>query len=905
MEYKSDKMIWAKLPKLNEGKYFWGDIHPNICHSIEVGTMAIEILDKSPEKTKKYITEFLDIPFEKTKKYIGFLSSLHDIGKITPSFQMECKNAELTEYYKKKYGFCQNVEWQPHGPMGLSLLKKYLPNIPIGYLISTASHHGYYEERFDGGNSSLGFPYKHQYDINNPWRKEQENFISDVSKHFGVTEKDLCDFGKYKHNQEYNFIIITSIISEADWIVSEYFENAGVEVDLEKHFLSLPDKCKNIIEKIRLCDEITIDKKTVLNYNDILKINSLRPGQSAAYNIIKDKNCNYIMIIEDGTGSGKTAIGQMAILEGIKNIGHIGSYSGMPTCVTANKMHDRLKEMFREVLYKEPMLVHSNSSLLDFENKYGEKCYLIYNWYKGGKRKMLFPFCIGTIDQPLMGVVNSRHFFLRLFSMMNKVIIFDEIHAFDTYTTDLFEKLLSFLGALGSSCILLSATLPKRKVKRFINAWSGKNTDFKISNYPRITYIDSSSEIPSCVTIQPENKIEYKMNIINNDYNTVLSNIKKEIQNKEKNNVCVFCNTIKKSQELFKKIKAEFSENEDIELKLIHANNPQEWRDEYEKDLIEKYGKEGFSNGKRPKKSIVVGTQILEMSLDISFDVGFIFFCPIDSILQRLGRIGRFDIDKKEFYIIVGNSYKGCPPNFNEDIYIYDHYYLLKTYIALILNKRESITIPNDVETLIEEVDSPIVSKNLSQNFIKVLEDSKFSSENKESKSLFQSKEISIPLPNKKFFSEFSNIDKISEDISDEEDIFMRDDGSSLIYDENYKYTTRKSMPNVKVLCVQKKENGYCFYGEDIIYQIDKIFDMNNKQDLCLIHKMKNKLVNIRNRTAVDVLLSMGKINNWQNINTLSYSRILLMDENWKATLDNGKKIVEVKLTKEYGLEIR
>ena len=77
------------------------------------------------------------------------------------------------------------------------------------------------------------------------------------------------------------------------------------------------------------------------------------------------------------------------------------------------------------------------------------------------------------MDQALLTILPVRHQFVRLWGLANRVVVFDEIHAYDAYTGTLLVHLLSWLVAMGSSVVLLSATLPpsfRRDLARIVGA---------------------------------------------------------------------------------------------------------------------------------------------------------------------------------------------------------------------------------------------------------------------------------------------------------------------------------------------------------------------------------------------------------------------------------------------------
>ena len=71
------------------------------------------------------------------------------------------------------------------------------------------------------------------------------------------------------------------------------------------------------------------------------------------------------------------------------------------------------------------------------------------------------PYGVGTIDQVLLAVLQTKHVFVRLFGLAGKCVILDEVHAYDAYMTTLMGRLLRWLAALGCPVVLLSATLPR------------------------------------------------------------------------------------------------------------------------------------------------------------------------------------------------------------------------------------------------------------------------------------------------------------------------------------------------------------------------------------------------------------------------------------------------------------
>ena len=161
-------------------------------------------------------------------------------------------------------------------------------------------------------------------------------------------------------------------------------------------------------------------------------------------------------------------------------------------------------------------------------------------------------------------------------------------------------------------------------------------------------------------------------------------------------------NTIQQAQEAYQAIKAK---GFDGELLLFHARFPAGQRDQIEQRCVRLFGKEKTA---RPRKAILVATQVVEQSLDVDFDVMMTSIAPIDLLLQRLGREFRHEDTPRpphftvpRFYVLIPSE----PGKFETDGYVYPEC-LLQQSIHL-LEERSEIRIPEDLPTLVEQGYNP------------------------------------------------------------------------------------------------------------------------------------------------------------------------------------------------------
>lgn len=265
---------------------------------------------------------------------------------------------------------------------------------------------------------------------------------------------------------------------------------------------------------------------------------------------------------------------------------------------------------------------------------------------------------------------------------------------------------LKWLGAYNVHVIILSATLPAEKRIKMAEVYlKGKGQSFTSDNlkdlkdlnqdtYPLITYTDGN-EIKQETNFQKDdNEWKVKVKIIKENKENLINILEGFL---EKDGVVgIILNTVKSSQELAKLCSKKFGE--DI-VELLHSSFIATDRINKEEKLLNMIGK----GSKRPEKKIIIGTQVIEQSLDIDFDVLITELAPMDLMLQRIGRLHRHDIVRPsqfknpKCYILGTNEYL----EFDEgSVSVYGEYLLARSQYFL----KNSINIPEDISTLVQKV---------------------------------------------------------------------------------------------------------------------------------------------------------------------------------------------------------
>jgi len=325
------------------------------------------------------------------------------------------------------------------------------------------------------------------------------------------------------------------------------------------------------------------------------------------------------------------------------------------------------------------------------------------------KRTLLAPFGVGTVDQALLGVLQTNHFFVRLVGLSHKVVVFDEVHAYDAYMNTLFEHLLHWLRAIGTSVIILSATLPAATRSRLVKAYTGKELPAGTSGrspYPALTIV-AANELPRTLPLTPPEDIAIGLHwLTSRDSQAIMDFLDKELA--EGGCAAIICNTVKRAQDVYLALKGLDIPVDD--LILFHARYPAAWRKEREDRVLRKFGKpDKDGEDYRPRKAIVVATQVIEQSLDLDFDVMISDLAPIDLLIQRAGRLHRHSIRDQSRHNLPRRLVITRPdigddglPSFGDDALIYEPYVLLQTY--RLLREKGEITLPSQTVELIEFV---------------------------------------------------------------------------------------------------------------------------------------------------------------------------------------------------------
>ena len=595
------------------------------------------------------------------EKLCFLIALLHDIGKITPAFQsMISKNIENhTEFLSKNSlditGILESKK-SSHKIAGYVILEEN--NFPREISVIIGFHHG----RVDLSQSDTQMDLFKQnyfgkdcYSKNSQeklWRSLWNDWISYALNETGFT-LDTLPIPNVKAQ-----MILTGLLIMADWIASNtyYFPYINFGDDLDS--INLNARADNAWELLDFPD--ILDIQDCCNSPEIFeKRFGVTPYsmQRQVMNIVSKNTSSGLYILEAPMGLGKTetALVMSEIL--IDRVGAGGIFFGLPTQATANGIFGRIRDWASKcdsamhsirlahgmtelndeykALFKGKASGISSDS--DDDNEDNNKNIIVHEWFEGRKQALLSDFVIATIDQFLLASLKQKHVMLRHLGLAGKVVILDECHAYDAYMNVYLDHTLTWMGAYGVPVILLSATLPPNRRNELIRAYMNKPAKKEIESncnslaYPVLTCAingEVTQESLSCDI--PEKKISIQ--------DITEENLSSYLTEKLQDGGCaaVIVNTVAYAQELSKMLKSEL---QDYKVICFHSRFIATDRAEIEKNLLKNVGKN--SNSETRNKLIVVGTQVIEQSLDLDFDTMITELCPMDLLLQRSGRLHR------------------------------------------------------------------------------------------------------------------------------------------------------------------------------------------------------------------------------------------------------------------------
>lgn len=657
--------LWGKTDKADPNRF-----HPLLYHMLDVAAVSLAL--PNPVARDGW-----------SPRQIAYLVGLHDIGKADGRFQHQVEalsgNLEKMGFGKSDDAPCR------HERLSAKFIRERLRETghserdadTIGRAV--LAHHGYWDE--------VARPVGEEY---HKAQGELSKILSNVLElpDVNVPILDHSAFG----------MRLAGHIVLCDWIASneKFFTDRRLR-QLEEpsaYFEQAKEVAREWVDRLSL-------KRADPDPRPHEIVEGPRPIQQA---LLDNEIPPGLVIIEAPMGQGKTEAAWI-LAEKWREHGYTGMYMALPTMATSDSLHGRYLDGYLRKLGRGEAahLVHGIAWLRDDlepeeppqVGEPGDRASqdAAAAWFRPTRRAMLAAHGVGTVDQAMLAAMHVKFGFLRLFGLTDRVLVIDEVHAYDAYMSAIIGRLLQWCACLKIPVILLSATLSAKQRAAMIEAYGSTGGD----PGPKATYPLITCAVPEkpATTIQADASssrtlmFETHLGLLG-DAKATAKWARELVENG--GCCCVILNTVKQAQAVY----AELGDLPKDQKLLFHARFTAADRERITKDVLDKFGKDTFS---RPDKFILVATQVVEQSLDVDFDHMISEIAPMDLLLQRSGRMHRHRVREQNPTLHVLVPQQG-QTDFGGTGFVYAAKPLLRT-IALLGVRQEAI-LPSDFRALIE-----------------------------------------------------------------------------------------------------------------------------------------------------------------------------------------------------------
>lgn len=693
--------LWAKYNRRTHA------IHLLHYHLLDTAAVAWLMWDRVlSESQRNWLVGLLDTDVNTCRSLVALLAGVHDIGKAVPGFQGKAPPA-----YERllEAGIPDERRFDnPHGVMSAVILRDLLPHYgahkrPSRVLAAAiGGHHGHWisDKELQNGRGARG---------SEVWMDMQTRLFRLVADVL-----DIASITLPRNETAINILamFLSGFVSVCDWLSSneEFFPYDSADYSPTAYFAESLEKAQNALHETGWFGWNVPGDTRLFDAVFPFAPNSMQRAALSSVNF--STGLPRLVLVEYLTGGGKTELA-FYLADLLMNQHNLaGMYVAMPTQTTSNQMFARTQEFLTNRYPGQPVnlqLIHAESESHLFYARTGtqsrdregnDSAITAETWFRSRKRALLAPFAVGTIDQAMMGVLQMRHHFVRQYALSHKIVIGDEIHNYDAYMYTIIERMLVWLDALEAVPLLLSATLSQGTRERLIAQVGVSSDDIADVPYPRMTVVQHDGTVEVHPLPAPPTRTLHIQHIAADV--SVLADWLANIY-QQGGCIAVVCNTVDEAILIATALRSHPGFNPD-DVVLFHARFPLAWRKHIENDVLDRFGKDG----KRPQRSVLVATQIIEQSLDLDFDLMVSSTAPIDLLIQRAGRLHRHQrqrpphLNAPILALRAPDDMDGDVPDFGVDAIVYARYIMLKTW--LLLRDRAALQLPDEIDALVNFV---------------------------------------------------------------------------------------------------------------------------------------------------------------------------------------------------------
>jgi len=663
---------WGKLRTSDCGRE---TMHPLGDHMLDVAACFIEAVKERTRLRHAFQTVAGRALNEQDIERLAVIVYLHDIGKANSGFQAKRWKGSAPAGWPHRAG---------HGAEAIMLLgdediKFRLPLESIktwgadvfSLLLASFAHHGRPVSKPLGQDAIIWKPVRDRegaalYSPEDAIAKIGEQLKQAFPLAFESSGERLPSKPAFVH-------LFAGVVQFADWLGSTRLFFPYSDSGTSRTRTRAAELAADAIASIDLdaCIARTKLAQRPFSFEAAFNVKAPHPMQS----MLGDKELGPLLILESETGSGKTEAALWRFLHLFSERKVDSLYFALPTRAAATQVYERVRRCVDRLWPSDaPVVVRALPgyqsadgnhiiSMLDFEAQWSDNpddAKAATRWAaESPKRFLAATIAVGTIDQVLLAGLMRRHAHMRHALLSRSLLVVDEVHASDIYMSQLLEQVLSAHLNTGGHALLLSATLGSRQRARFQRL--APNSSPLIASLP----VDQACASPypaltdgAVIHALPDNGAPKIVHWSTLDAITDSAHNFERIARlaidaaKQGARVLIVRNTVPTAVETQKAIERLIDEFDDHALlfrvgdvaTLHHGRFSRQDRPLLDAAVEARLGKTRESR----EGCVVVGTQTLEQSLDIDADLLITDLCPMDVLLQRIGRLHRHKREASE-----------------------------------------------------------------------------------------------------------------------------------------------------------------------------------------------------------------------------------------------------------------
>ncbi len=678
--------FWAKLDTTEDGEIV--DWHPLLAHSADVAAITEALLQRTVLRDRLASLLDWDDLSEVHVARLSALAALHDAGKVNHGFQNRAFDVKPTcdhltpvvalfkmedrlDYFEA-LGVLDMLDWFP---------RKNVEELVYHVLLATWGHHG---------EPVLPSRPKPMLWEATETRTPKEGLVSlSDAVHRWFPEAFTEDARPFPADPVLQHTF-NGLLTLADWIGSDetFFPFADT---LDAPMDRAQSRATDAVEALFLdADGPRASLGTHAGFDQILEHPDWNPYpiQEAVRDVPLHEDGG-LAILESDTGSGKTeaALARFVRLyqEGLVD----GLYFAVPTRTAATQLHDRVTAAVKRLFPdgQRPPVVQAVPGYIkadDVEATRLPDSYAV-RWdesiqHRGwaaesSKRYLAGPISVGTVDQALLSTLQASHAHMRGTALLRHFLVVDEVHASDAYMTQLLDRVLEQHLAAGGHALLMSATLGASARTHLTTDDDAvpSQEDAEVKDYPLVTHVDASRTDPESVHAASSDASKTVEPQLCNEADAPEAVARRALDHaKSGARVLVIRNLVDDCVATQRAVE-DLVDHEALLFGVDGTPAPHHSRfapDDRQRldDAIENvFGPD------TPNRGIVaVATQTVEQSLDLDADLMITDLCPMDVLLQRIGRLHRHSRNRPKGYemaqcIVLTPEERDLAPHISND----------------------------------------------------------------------------------------------------------------------------------------------------------------------------------------------------------------------------------------------